>query len=612
MSSYFNLRFRYFRFDRFPYIIAPMQVLRQGMLRHLKVNAFLAGAILSAVVFGVGSIALFASTYQGKIYEGIMIDSVNVSGLTKPQALVKLNQQTLPPLTQQITLSVGTTTVASSAADLGLHKEYDSAISQAFQYGRSQGLVQNMKNVLGSYVQGRNFTAPLAFDPLKVQDFVTLLSTQVHQSGESPYAQLKNGFVEIFPGKMGQALVIEDETKQILLSANGTNTQFTAQLKPNGIQLSQIQIDEAKARAEKFVGKSIEGKYDITRINLDDVTLVNMLAFPTGYNDQSVEKVITLFKEKIDRPAQNAKFSYDEQTMKVKEFTPDLDGLTIDPVQAKNALTTTLQTIESGSPEKLLSLTIPTATKKADVTLASLNTIGLKERVAFGESLYQHSIPTRVFNVSLASKIVNNTIVKPGEEFSFNKALGEVSKETGFQPAYVIKSGQTVLGDGGGVCQVSTTLFRALLDGGMNITKRKAHSYRVSYYELNKDPGFDATVYSGDVDLRFINDTPGALLLHFETFPEERHMFVSIYGTSDGRKSQISEYKKWDAKPAAPTEYIDDPTLPPGKLVQIDFAVGGIKAQFKYTVRDKDGNVKYENTYYSNYIPWSAKYRRGV
>jgi vancomycin resistance protein YoaR len=587
-----------------------MQVLQQEHL-HEHLKAFLLGAVLCTVFLSVGSYWLFQSEYNGRFYEGIFIDNVDVSKLTINEArqILATTTQSIPPET--ITLSADGESIASSSAQLGLHREYDSAINQAFQFGRSQGFFQNIQNIFTAYTKRKVFSSQLAYDPIAVQEFVTQLAIKANQAGEHPKATLKGNTVELFPGKMGTTIVIEEAAKSILNGANTAQREFTAPIQSSGTELTQVQIEAAIARAEQFIGKTIQGKVDVTTVDINDETLVSLLSFPEGYNDEEIEKVLTTFTDKIDRPAQNAKFTYDPVTLKVSEFQPDLDGITINKDKTKEEIIKTLQAFESGSEEKLVSIMLPITAKKADQTLESLNDLGLKERIGFGESYYDHSIPSRIHNVSLASKIINNTIVKPGEEFSFNKALGEVSKATGFQPAYIIQSGQTVLGDGGGVCQVSTTLFRALLDSGLQITKRRPHSYRVSYYELNKDPGFDATVYAGDVDLRFINDTQHHVLLHFVTFPEQRYMYVSIYGTSDGRVAEISDYKKWDARGAPPSVYIDDPTLPPGKVVQIDYAVGGIKAQFKHTVRDKDGNIIHENTYYSNYVPWSAKYRRG-
>jgi len=133
----------------------------------------------------------------------------------------------------------------------------------------------------------------------------------------------------------------------------------------------------------------------------------------------------------------------------------------------------------------------------------------------------------------------------------------------------------------------------------------------VSYYELNSQAGFDATVYAGNVDFRFKNDTPGYLLIYTETDSSKLWMKVEIYGTSDGRTATISDYKAWGATGPKPTEYIVDPTLPHGAKKQIDWSASGLKTSFVYTVKDAAGNVKQKETYSSTYQAWAAKYLVG-
>ena len=122
-----------------------------------------------------------------------------------------------------------------------------------------------------------------------------------------------------------------------------------------------------------------------------------------------------------------------------------------------------------------------------------------------------------------------------------------MSTATGFKQALIIKEGETILDDGGGVCQDSTTLFRAVLDAGLPITMWRNHSFRVGYYEQNSRPGFDATVFSPLPDFRFINDTPNFILI--QTKAANMKLEYDLYGTSDGREAVISNYAQWDASP---------------------------------------------------------------
>ena len=211
----------------------------------------------------------------------------------------------------------------------------------------------------------------------------------------------------------------------------------------------------------------------------------------------------------------------------------------------------------------------------------------------------------------MAASRINGTLVKPGETFSFNNALGDVSQFTGYRQAYIISGGKTILGDGGGVCQVSTTLFRALLNGGLPINERTAHAYRVGYYEQNSPPGLDATVYGPTPDLKFTNDTPGHILITAKADSKNLSLVFELYGTSDGRKSTISNPVVSNITPALPTVYQDDPTLPMGKTKQIDYAAAGARVTFNYSV-ERNGENIYKKTFVSNYRPWAAVYLKGT
>jgi vancomycin resistance protein YoaR len=245
------------------------------------------------------------------------------------------------------------------------------------------------------------------------------------------------------------------------------------------------------------------------------------------------------------------------------------------------------------------------------VTIDKVNELGIEERIGRGESYYAHSIPNRIFNVGLASDRINSALIAPGEEVSFNKLVGEVSAATGYRSAYIISQGRTVLGDGGGLCQVSTTLFRAAMNAGLPILERWGHSYRVSYYEQNSSPGIDATVIAPSKDFRFKNDTPGHILIQTINDPKNLHLVIEIYGTSDGRVASVTEPKVWGITPPLPTVYQDDPSLPSGTMKQVDWSASGARASFEYKVT-RDGETLQDQTFSTVYRPWAAVYLRGT
>jgi vancomycin resistance protein YoaR len=240
------------------------------------------------------------------------------------------------------------------------------------------------------------------------------------------------------------------------------------------------------------------------------------------------------------------------------------------------------------------------------------NSFGVNEQIGRGYSIFSGSIPGRIHNVALAASRFNGVLIAPNEIFSFNKTLGDVSAATGYQSAYIIKEGRTVLGDGGGVCQVSTTLFRAALDAGLPVIERHAHAYRVHYYEEGGyKAGLDATVFDPSADFVIKNNTPAYILIQTKTDTDNLTLEFLLYGKYDGRKSQISNHIVYGITPPPPDVYQDDPTLNAGVVKQVDWAAWGAKASFDYKVTR--GVEILENTsFYSNYRPWQAVYLKGT
>jgi len=198
-----------------------------------------------------------------------------------------------------------------------------------------------------------------------------------------------------------------------------------------------------------------------------------------------------------------------------------------------------------------------------------------------------------------------------GSSISFNNVLGDVSAFTGYKQAYVIMDGKTVLGDGGGVCQVSTTLFRALLSAGLPIVERRAHAYRVGYYEQGFPPGLDATVYSPTTDLKFTNDTPAHILIQPKIDTNNLSLVFEIYGTNDGRVATTTK-PVITSQTAPPADlYVDDPTIPAGTVKQIEHKAWGAKVIFDYNVV-RNGETLINQRFTSNYRSWGAVFLRGT
>jgi len=335
---------------------------------------------------------------------------------------------------------------------------------------------------------------------------------------------------------------------------------------------------------------------------------LNQINFYTQvvYDQNLFKDFIEISENTYNKPAKNALFKFEDG--RVTSFKAHENGLALKSNEFLEDVKANLNNI---SPKKTLArVVLSEKVIEPEITLAKANDQGIEELVAEGKSNYTHSIPTRIHNVQLAASKFDGQIIPKGATFSFNNIVGDISSTTGFQPAYVIENGKTVLGDGGGVCQVSTTMFRAALNAGLPIVERHAHAYRVAYYEQDSEPGFDATIYSPSIDLKFKNDTQSALLIQTEIDEANMILTFKLYGKKDDRKVEISKATVWDVSPPPEALYQDDPTLPTGEVKQIDFPAWGAKAKFTYKVTQ--GKVVKEETFFSTFRPWRAIYLKGT
>lgn len=195
--------------------------------------------------------------------------------------------------------------------------------------------------------------------------------------------------------------------------------------------------------------------------------------------------------------------------------------------------------------------------------------------------------------------MLNGLLIRPGEELSLVKAIGPVDATLGYRQELVIRGDRTIPEFGGGLCQVATTLFRAILNAGLPVLERRNHSYRVSYYE--PPVGMDATIYEPKPDLRFKNDYSTFLLL--QTRIEGDDLIYEFWGTKDGRVAESSKPRIYNAvKPPEPLN-IETTDIPVGTTKCIERAHPGSDAEFTYSVTDKNGK-KTDTVFTSHYRPW--------
>ncbi len=547
----------------------------------------------------------------------VSVGGVAVGLLTSAEALERFRAQA-PPLPVTLSLipdsAAATISATVSAAQLGLHREPEQALATVFN--DSTPPLQRLTNFTRGCLKSTSIPVPVLFDESALLSTIEDLAVENYRAGREPSITLGSSGVaaslSVDRGELGIEIDATTSAQQVGKLLQEQRDTYSLPVRATGRRLSETEAQQSLDVAAKFVGKSLDIVAERLQLNVHDKEIIALINPPNQWNYSKIDELVADWQKQTGTQPQNPELTYDPATLKVTTFSPPRNGRTIQAEPTKAVLLSSFEELASSTETKHLTKQLVLAETPPTTSLASLNSLGINERIGFGESYYAHSIPNRIHNVAITAQRIDDTIIPPGAEFSFNKTLGEVSAATGYKAAYVIKNGKTELGDGGGVCQVSTTVFRAVLNAGLEITKRIAHSYRVSYYELDRKPGMDATVYAGDVDFRFKNDTASHILLHTVTDDKNTYMYVELYGTSDGRRTEIVEHKTWDARPALAPQYFPDPSLPPGKLVQIDWAAPGIRASVTNVIYNSDGSEKRRDTFTSNYKPWAAKYLQGI
>jgi vancomycin resistance protein YoaR len=252
-----------------------------------------------------------------------------------------------------------------------------------------------------------------------------------------------------------------------------------------------------------------------------------------GHRLDLIYNYIQTIAEKIDEPVQEPVLTITDNH--VATFTPPQLGISVDIYNSALDALKNLQTGQSSS--SLVSYQV-----LPQNSLASTNDLGINELIAEGTSKFNGSPKNRRWNIAVGVEKMKGIIVPQGGEFSFDDNLGPVDGEHGFLPELVIKGNNTLPEFGGGLCQVSTTAFRAAMAGGLPITARRNHAYAVQYYAPQ---GTDATIYPGSADLKFVNDTPGAILI----WPYEKDantLIFDFYGTKDSRQVTLEKPVVYD------------------------------------------------------------------
>lgn len=567
--------------------------------------------LLTILVFIYGVIFL---PFLNRIYPNIYVAGIYVGDLDKNHAYEKLKNEIILIDQLEVQLTIGNEKIKVS--EVVKNVDFQASIDRAFNYANSGNPFYDLITRINLVIKPKNLSLSTEIDKVKLLETLMIISNKEGEKAINPYFSYTTNEILVNTGKNGIGINAEKAVRDFseTVAFNKESNLMFDMITINSV-LKDQEINYANQLAQKLFKKNIKLYYfphddlkQVEYLSITDKQLVKIIN-PRGKIDTDIlNQEISLLSKKINRDPQNSSFVVENG--KVKEFTPSRDGVIVMEKKLSEAILIELKKLTE-SEEDFMDIEIPIQKTQAKIKNQDVNNLGIETLLGRGVSYFKGSIANRVFNINHASDKFKGILVAPQEIFSFNSVLGDVSALTGYKSAYVIKDGKTVLGDGGGVCQVSTTLFRAVLSAGLPIIERRPHSYRVGYYEQSFSPGLDATIYYPTTDFKFKNDTPNHILIQPAFDGHNSTLIFEIYGTSDNRVATTTKPIITSSTAPAPDLYIDDPTLPAGTVKQIEHKAYGARVVFDYTVT-RNGETINSQKFISNYRPWQAVYLRGT
>ena len=594
---------------------SPKAPLLVRLLR-LAVLAFF-GVSLLTLLLAAGALA-FQIAIQDRIVPGVSVAELDIGGLTRAEAAEALAEGFRDVEDVVYTFRDGERAWTATAGDLGLSFPTEELVERAFSIGRDRDSRRSLRQQADAWFNGANLQITLQYDPSAARAFLKRLAAEINVERRDASLRLDGIAVGIDPGVTGRRLNIEKTLAALsvaMLSPDSKReiTLFIDESPPRQWNVAEAvtQIETALSTPIHLVGTARDGilltPWIISQEQIRSALEVTLRAdgegrrYDVSLDLSALERYLATLSPALSKAAVDGLFDFDPTSWSLTALSPSSTGRKLN-VEA------TMERLEAAVFDPLnrrVAMVFEPLTPRyhEGVTAADL---GITELVAEATTYYWGSWPNRRTNIAIGAGALNGIIIAPGEEFSFNDHLGDISPEAGYLEGSVILGGATVTGIGGGICQVSTTMFRAAYSGGYAITERNSHGYRVGYYEYaNAGPGLDAAIWQPEIDLRFQNNTPHHLLIESSFLGAKDALQFRIYSTRHWRTVIESPIIR-DVVPAPEDKYVEATDLYSGQIRQIDYAADGADVWVYRNIYDTAGNLVKRDQTYTRYQPWQA------
>ncbi len=608
---------------------SPLQAQSNQRLRHLAY--FMAGPILAVIVVLVLSAVTYVnyrSEHSDRIFTGVQVMGVDLSGLNPAEAQAALEVAFPYPQTAVINFSDPATgqTWQATPTELGLTFDAAATAAAAYEIGRSGNPVAAARAAFDSWYYGRSLAPVLVLDEAQLDTFLAALAAETNRPPLNASLTVAGGDTGYVPGQNGRFLDVANAHKRLLPAL----TQFREadiELLVHETVPAVADSGAAAGQIQQLIGSPITfylpeplDEFDLAPVTLssEDLsawlrvevseTAEGNLQHNTFLDENAVRHWLRQFEDDLYREPVNARFYFDDGTEELVLVAPHINGRELD-IEA----TLTQVQAQAGTPNRAIPFIVKEIVPVAH-SGATATELGITELITQTTTWFSGSSNARKHNIATGAANFYGIVVAPYEEFSFNKYLGSITEDDGYTEGLIIVNGQTIEGIGGGICQVSTTLYQTAFFAGFPVVERTPHGYMLGYYRDGAGHGMDATVYSPVVDMKFINNTPHHLLIENYYDSENEALTFKFYSTSMGRtvEKELLPFENI-VPPPAEDKWVFREDLEAGTVEKVDWATEGADVTVLRTVYNADGVPLYgeDELFISHYIPVPNVYHYG-
>ncbi len=524
--------------------------IRENVVKRNKKSAlptvfitFIIFMFLSTVVFS------YLTLQNNNIYKGVTVGNLDASGMS-PQELQQSLDATYKVVldSMSITLKTDKHEDKKGYSDLGVKYDTEAAVNEAVNVGRSGNVFKRLIDITKSGLNGVAVNVPIVYDDAKVESFV-------NDFYNTTFSEMSAG-----------AILITDSLVKLKSGRHGEEID------------KKLTMDSVKSLINEHKSGVVE----------PDVILTPYTKFDTNelYGQIAIEPVNATYKM-VDGKL---------------TLVPHTNGREIN----KDTLSSIVDELNKQEDEEK---TLPITFTEPAITSEKASSQLFKDELASSSSYFgtgTQNGKNRKINMELAASKIDNMILAPGEEFSYNRVVGPRDLAHGYQLAHVFSGGKVIDGVGGGICQVSSTMYVAVLKADLKVAERRNHSFIVGYVPL----GQDATAYYGGTDFRFVNSTNWPIKLSVKV--SGNRINFSIKGTIENPGKTVIISNKVLSETPFETRYTDDPQLPVGTSKIMQEGSKGYVVETYKTIKVNGKVISQNLVHKSTYKPCTHEILRGT